>query len=127
MLSLFLSSFLMHHRPLLFLDTSSLASLANSVHLPPLIVLHHILVRSPLPLPHQQHSWSEPEYVRWVEAHDEQETWALVEKSVKDAKREGRDGWKDIEGLVSQVLREAREEREAEEREREKEKVGGGT
>jgi hypothetical protein len=51
----------------------------------------------------------------------------LVEKSVKDAKREGRDGWKDIEGLVSQVLREAREEREAEEREREKEKVGGGT
>lgn len=77
--------------------------------MPPLIILHHILVRSPLPLPHQLHNWTEPEYARWVEAHTEQETWTLVEKGVRDSKREGREGWKEVEGLLGEVLREARE------------------
>jgi hypothetical protein len=94
---------------LLFLDTPSLTKPSNTSPLPPLIVLHHILVRSPLPLPHQQHSWSEAEYARWVEAHSEPETWVLVEKGVRDAKREKREGWQQVEELVGEVLREARE------------------
>ena len=39
------------HRQLLFLDNAALASPKATAGLPPLIVLHHILVRSPLPLP----------------------------------------------------------------------------
>ncbi|EJD03176.1 uncharacterized protein FOMMEDRAFT_146834 [Fomitiporia mediterranea MF3/22] len=47
--------------------------------LPPLVVLHHILVRSPLPLPHSLHGWSEAEYVRWVEEHTEEEALTLID------------------------------------------------
>ena len=46
---------------------------------PPLIVLHHILVRSPLPLPHALHGWQETEYVRWVEEHSDAEALTLVD------------------------------------------------
>ncbi|KAH8119187.1 hypothetical protein DFH11DRAFT_1874064 [Phellopilus nigrolimitatus] len=66
-------------RPLLFLDNSMLASPENTLGLPPLIVLHHILVRSPLPLPHSLHGWSESEYVRWVDEHSEEEALTLVD------------------------------------------------
>ena len=66
-------------RPLLFLDTPLLASPSNTTGLPPLIVLHHILVRSPISLPHTLHGWAEAEYVRWVNEHSEQEAWTLVE------------------------------------------------
>jgi hypothetical protein len=45
-------------------------------------VLHHILVRSPLPLPHTLHGWHEAEYVRWVAEHSEEEALALVESGV---------------------------------------------
>ncbi len=65
--------------PLLFLDNSSLASSNCTAGLPPLIVLHHILVRSPISLPHTLHGWAEAEYVRWVNEHSEQEAWSLVE------------------------------------------------
>ncbi|CAG8591609.1 15706_t:CDS:10, partial [Acaulospora colombiana] len=41
--------------------------------LPPLVVLHHILVRSPLPLPHRLHGWQEPQYVRFVEEHTDED------------------------------------------------------
>ena len=49
--------------------------------LPPLIVLHHIIVRAPssLPLPHALHGWSEAEYVLWVDEHSEGEALTLVE------------------------------------------------
>ena len=47
--------------------------------LPPLIVLHHIIVRSPLPLPHALHGWSEAEYVRWVDEHSEEEALTLID------------------------------------------------
>lgn len=66
-------------RPLLFLDNSQLASPKYTAGLPPLIVLHNIMVRSPIPLPHSLHGWQEIEYVRWVEEHSEEETWTLVE------------------------------------------------
>lgn len=67
------------HSPLLFLETNMLSSPAQTAGLPPLIVLHHILVRSPLPLPHALHGWSEAEYVRWVEEHTEEEALTLID------------------------------------------------
>ncbi|KAJ7128889.1 Golgi transport complex subunit 5-domain-containing protein [Mycena crocata] len=66
-------------RPLLFLDNAQLASPKHTAGLPPLIVLHHILVRSPVPLPHSLHGWQEAEYVRWVDEHSEDEAWTLIE------------------------------------------------
>jgi len=66
-------------RPLLFLENTSLASPKHTIGLPPLIVLHHILVRSPMPLPHSIHGWQEAEYVRWVDEHSEEEAWTLVD------------------------------------------------
>lgn len=65
--------------PLLFLDNDSLASSTRTASLPPLIVLHHILVRSPIELPHQLHGWQESEYVRWVEEHSEEEALTLID------------------------------------------------
>ncbi|KAF8510569.1 Golgi transport complex subunit 5-domain-containing protein [Hysterangium stoloniferum] len=66
-------------RPLLFLDNALLASPEATVGLPPLVVLHHILVRSPIPLPHSLHGWHEAEYVRWVDEHSEEESWTLID------------------------------------------------
>ncbi|KAF5370568.1 hypothetical protein D9758_002084 [Tetrapyrgos nigripes] len=66
-------------RPLLFLDNAQLASPTHISSVPMLIVLHHILVRSPLPLPHALHGWQEAEYVRWVDEHSEEEARTLVE------------------------------------------------
>jgi hypothetical protein len=37
------------------------------------VALHHIIARSPIPLPHTLHGWQAPEYVRWVEEHSEEE------------------------------------------------------
>jgi conserved oligomeric Golgi complex subunit 5 len=45
-------------------------------------VLHHILVRSPIPLPHSLHGWQEAEYVRWVDEHSEAEARTLVESGL---------------------------------------------
>ena len=82
-------------RQLLFLDNSQLVSLKHTAGLPPLIVLHHILVRSPISLPHSLHGWAEAEYVRWVEEHSEEEAWTLVEGDLvhweQVAKAEGTD------------------------------------
>ncbi|TRM69739.1 Golgi transport complex subunit 5-domain-containing protein [Schizophyllum amplum] len=69
-------------RPLLFLDNAQLASPAQTAGLPPLIVLHHILVRSPVSLPHTLHGWQEAEYVRWVDEHTEEEAWTLMESGL---------------------------------------------
>ncbi|KAG7446461.1 uncharacterized protein BT62DRAFT_949336 [Guyanagaster necrorhizus] len=66
-------------RPLLFLENSQLALSQYTAGLPPLIVLHHILVRSLIPLPHSLHGWQEAEYVRWVDEHTEEEAWTLVD------------------------------------------------
>lgn len=82
-------------RPLLFLENSKLASPADTAGLPPLIVLHHILVRSPVPLPHAIHGWQEAEYVRWIGEHSEEEAWTLIDGSLshweKIAEAEGTD------------------------------------
>lgn len=72
-------------RTLLFADRAGLTNPVETVHLPPLIVLHHLIVRSPLRLPHEVHGWSEAEYVLWVQKHeDEHEQWDLLEKAVDD-------------------------------------------
>jgi hypothetical protein len=69
-------------RPLLFLDTALLSSPDDTYNLPPLIILHHIIVRSPYPLPHTLHTWTEAEYVRWIEDHTPREALALFEACV---------------------------------------------
>ena len=72
-----------------------LASPQHTAGLQPLIVLHHILVRSPIPLPHSLHGWAEAEYVRWVDEHSEEESWTLIESGLshweKMAELEGRE------------------------------------
>lgn len=66
-------------RPLLFLETPRLAEPSATVGLPPLVVLHHIMVRSSIPLPHTLHGWQAAEYVRWVEEHSEEEALTLID------------------------------------------------
>lgn len=90
-------------RPLLFLDTASLAGPTHATNLPLLVVLHHILVRSPLPLPHEIHGWQEAEYVRWVEEHRKEDAWGLVEAALV-----GKEG--EFVELAKRVLRQARGE-----------------
>lgn len=82
-------------RQLLFLEDTMLASPPHTAGLPPLLVLHHILVRSPIPLPHTLHGWAEAEYVRWVNEHSEEEAWTLVDGDLthweKISEAEGKD------------------------------------
>lgn len=95
-------------RPLLFLENSLLASKKHTSGLPPLIVLHHILVRSPIPLPHTLHGWKEVEYVVWVNEHTEQEAWSLIESDLshweKMAEAEGNDPATEFIQLAQTVL-----------------------
>ncbi|KXN90188.1 Conserved oligomeric Golgi complex subunit 5, partial [Leucoagaricus sp. SymC.cos] len=82
-------------RPLLFLENSQLTSSKYTAGLPVLIVLHHILVRSPIPLPHNLHGWQEAEYVRWVDEHSEMEAFTLIDSGLlhweKITESEGKD------------------------------------
>ncbi|GJJ06135.1 hypothetical protein Clacol_000324 [Clathrus columnatus] len=98
-------------RPLLFLDNAHLGSVESTIGLPPLVVLHHILVRSPIPLPHTLHGWHEAEYVRWVEEHTEEESWTLIESGLthweKLREGEGDDGEEYVH-LARTVLRNAK-------------------
>ena len=76
-------------------------------------MLHHILVRSPVPLPHKLHGWQEAEYVRWVDEHTEEESWSLVEGGLthweKVSETEGKDMTAALEyvGLARTVLKNA--------------------
>ncbi|TYJ51902.1 hypothetical protein B9479_007503 [Cryptococcus floricola] len=93
-------------RTILFADLDTLADPVETVHIPPLIVLHHIIVRSPLRLPHEVHGWSEAEYILWVGKHDDEKPQLeLVEKAV-DAQIEsgGQDG--EEEGVYVKLIRE---------------------
>ena len=60
-----------------------MANPEQTAGLPPLIILHHILVRSPLPLPHKLHGWQESQYVRFVEEHTDEEVWSVLEQGLK--------------------------------------------
>ncbi|GAA5842073.1 hypothetical protein JCM11251_002004 [Rhodosporidiobolus azoricus] len=78
-------------RPLLFLDFPSLSNPSKTADVPNLILLHHILARSSpsLPLPYEQHSWTEAEYVRWLNEHGEKDRIGMVEGVVKRWEKEG--------------------------------------
>lgn len=94
-------------RPLFFLENKELASSSHTTGLPPLVVLHHVLVRSPIPLPHKLHGWQEAEYVRWVDEHSEEECWTLVEGGLSHwEKTEGKDASEYVT-LARTVLRNA--------------------
>ncbi|KIJ19018.1 hypothetical protein PAXINDRAFT_128297 [Paxillus involutus ATCC 200175] len=98
-------------RPLLFLDNAYLASPERTAGLPPLVVLHHILVRSPVPLPHTLHGWQEAEYVRWIDEHSPQEAWSLVGSSITHWEKREHDvdgkGAEEYVNLARSVLRTA--------------------
>lgn len=107
-------SFLSHEsrlipRTLLFSDPASLSNPVETVHLPPLIVLHHIIVTSSLRLPHEVHGWTEAEYILWVQKHqDEKDQWNLVENSI-NAQTSKEEGEKDLHcHLIKEVLEHAR-------------------
>ena len=67
------------------------------------MVLHHILVRSPIPLPHKLHGWQEAEYVRWVDEHSEEECWTLVEGGLSHWEKVSETEGKDIKDAVEYV------------------------
>ncbi|KAF8556095.1 hypothetical protein OG21DRAFT_1506874 [Imleria badia] len=99
-------------RPLLFLENAYLASPERTAGLAPLVVLHHILVRSPLPLPHTLHGWQEAEYVRWVDEHAPEEGLSLIDSSIthwEKRERNGQNGETAVEyiSLARAVLRSA--------------------
>lgn len=73
-------------RPLLFVETSELASPQQTASIPALVLCHHIIVRAPesLKLPHELHGWRETEYVRWVNEHEVDEQLKLVRRSLDD-------------------------------------------
>lgn len=76
-------------RPLLFLDNAQLTLPTSTNDVPTLILLHHILSRSVLPLPHQTHGWTEAEYVRWLNEHGEADRLMLVERALSAWELEG--------------------------------------
>ncbi|KAI5452220.1 hypothetical protein NCC49_001154 [Naganishia albida] len=94
-------------RTCLFLDNASLSHPEETAGVPTLILLHHIIVLSPLQLPHQIHEWSETEYALWVDKHTPEESWRLLEKAV-DGQREGQ-GAQEWRSLIREVLAHARE------------------
>ncbi|GAA6016444.1 hypothetical protein JCM11491_002415 [Sporobolomyces phaffii] len=67
-------------RPLLFLDTRSLLVPSSTASIPTLILLHHLISRSPIPLPHQHHAWTPAEYVRWLNEHGERDRVAMIDQ-----------------------------------------------
>lgn len=62
---------------------STLGDSAQTGDVPTLILLHHVLARGGLPLPHQVRGWSETEYVRWLNEHQEEERIRLIEEVVE--------------------------------------------
>lgn len=79
-------------------------------------MLHHIVVLSPLRLPHELHGWTEQEYFLWIQKHqDEKEQWDLLEKAIDDQidgkavpeGKEGKDGKEeDEEKKYIEILKE---------------------
>lgn len=109
-------------RQLLFADKAGLTNPVETVHLPALVVVHHIIVRSPLRLPHEVHGWSEHEYVLWVDKHSEEEAWEIVEKALDEQVEKARspgvggvgeaDEDRETVELVKEVLTHARHHHE---------------
>eukprot|EP00850_Spirogloea_muscicola_P018813 SM000176S03144 [mRNA] locus=s176:243275:249137:+ [translate_table: standard] len=64
-------------RPLIFLETSLLASSPLLQELPPSVVLHHLFSRAPdeLESPLQRNRLSPAKYSLWLDSHSEEDTW----------------------------------------------------
>ena len=77
-------------------------------------MLHHILVRSPIALPHTLHGWQEAEYVWWIDEHSPRDAWSLVESTLSHWENKNgeldRDGAQEYVDLVRTVLRHAKGE-----------------
>ncbi|CAG8508079.1 745_t:CDS:10 [Ambispora leptoticha] len=100
-------------RQLLFLDNSQLVSTQHTSAVPPLILIHHIIVRSPLntlQLPHKNFGWSEAEYSRWLDEHTEIEWIDLIKGTLytDESKSNGTDvGLEEPEeALIKMILKE---------------------
>ena len=70
---------------------STLGDSAQTGDVPTLILLHHVLARGGLPLPHQVRGWSETEYVRWLNEHQEEERIRLIEEVVEREREKERE------------------------------------
>jgi acetolactate synthase-1/3 small subunit len=69
---------------MLFTETASLADPVQTKDVPPLVLYHHLIVRSnAIQLPHQMHSWQETEYVKFVSEHSDLENRRLIEAALK--------------------------------------------
>ncbi|GAA5826357.1 hypothetical protein JCM5353_004728 [Sporobolomyces roseus] len=79
-------------RPLLFLDTRSLLDPKQTSSIPTLILLHHLISRSPIPLPHKHHRWTQAEYVRWLNEHGEKERVGMIQGVLADWEKEKQEG-----------------------------------
>ncbi|CAO3639916.1 unnamed protein product [Cunninghamella echinulata] len=70
-------------RPLLFLDSAQLTAQHHSAGLPPIALIHHLIVRSqstahPLTLPHTVYDLSREEYMKWMNAQTQKESVQLA-------------------------------------------------
>jgi len=84
--------FVLAFRPLLFLDTRSLLDPKQTSSIPTLILLHHLISRSPIPLPHKHHRWTQAEYVRWLNEHGEKERVGMIQGVLADWEKEKQGG-----------------------------------
>ncbi|KAI8097718.1 Golgi transport complex subunit 5-domain-containing protein [Halteromyces radiatus] len=70
-------------RPLLFLDSAQLTATHHTAGIPPIALIHHLVVRSqttahPLSLPHTVYDLSRPEYMKWMDAQTPKESVQLA-------------------------------------------------
>ncbi|KAG9300036.1 hypothetical protein G9A89_018313 [Geosiphon pyriformis] len=94
-------------RQLLFLDYAKLPSIQHTSDIPLLILLHHIIVRSPantLQLPHKTYGWSEAEYSKWLDEHTDSEGLALVKTSLRSKDKSGDNEEEETEELLVKML-----------------------
>ncbi|KAJ3163351.1 Conserved oligomeric Golgi complex subunit [Irineochytrium annulatum] len=82
-------------RQLLFLDLSQLAAAHHTAHLSPIVVAHHLMVRSypTIPLPTALFGWTEAQYSVWLDSHSLGAGCGLlmqcVESYAEEVKRKG--------------------------------------
>jgi len=75
-------------RPLLFLDISQLTAAHHTAHIPTIVLLHFLIVRSSaptttLPLPYKAYSSTEAEYAAWVDEHTTDEAVKFLFQAVR--------------------------------------------
>ncbi|CAG8537647.1 4025_t:CDS:10 [Acaulospora morrowiae] len=86
-------------KQLLFLESSQMAEERYTLNLPLLILIHHIIVRSSTPtvapntntidtlqLPHKIYGWTESDYSKWLDEHNEGEGIDLIKGCLRSSK-----------------------------------------